>query len=45
MSAPTLPLEILDLILDLIQTKSSLPTRQSIRAFSVLIDTDTGAKS
>ena len=45
MSAPTLPAEILDLILDLIQTQCSLPTRRSIRAFSVLIDTDTGAKS
>jgi len=26
MSAPTLPLEILDLIFDLVQPKSSLPT-------------------
>jgi len=43
MSAPTLPLEILDLIFDLVQPKSSLPTRESTRAPFLLNNTDTVA--
>ena len=41
MSAPTLPAEILDLIFDLIQPKSSLPIRQSLQSPPILADPDT----
>jgi len=40
MFAPTLPTEILDLIFELIQPKSSLPTRKSAQLTPNLADTD-----